>query len=126
MYETNVRRRYILRPYVHKKFQQLCSASTPIEDKTLFPSDVTKRMKVITDASKINKQLISGQNITSHYKIFSFFKKLQRQIQGQKINPVKTLQGNSPKKALSRKLNVSKSNDLSFTACGLANYEVIF
>lgn len=42
MYETNVRRRYILRPYVHKKFQQLCSASTPIEEKTLFPSDVTK------------------------------------------------------------------------------------
>lgn len=41
MYETNVRRRYILRPYVHKKLQ-LCSASTPIEEKTLFPSDVTK------------------------------------------------------------------------------------
>lgn len=45
MYETNVRRRYVLRPYVHKKFQKLCSDSTPIEEKTLFPSDVTKRMK---------------------------------------------------------------------------------
>lgn len=54
MYVTNVRRRYILRPYVHKTFQQLCSASTPIEEKTLFPSEVTKRMKEITDASKIN------------------------------------------------------------------------
>lgn len=28
-------------------------------------------------------------------------------------------QANSPKKALSRILNVSKSNDSSFTACGL-------
>lgn len=62
MYETNVKRRYILRSYVHKKFQQLCSASTPIEEKSLFPSDVTKRMKEITDASKINKQLLSGQS----------------------------------------------------------------
>lgn len=62
MYETNVRRRYILRPYVHKNFQQLCSASTPIDhdEKTLLPSDVTKRMKEITDASEINKQLLSG------------------------------------------------------------------
>ena len=63
MYELNVRRRYILRPYVHKRFQQLCSASTPIEEKTLFPNDVTKRMKEITDASKINRQ-ISSQNFS--------------------------------------------------------------
>jgi hypothetical protein len=62
MYEVNARRRYILRPYVHKKFQQLCSAATPIEEKTLFPSNVTKRMKEIADASKINKQMVTGQN----------------------------------------------------------------
>lgn len=57
MYELNVRRRFILRPFVQKKFQQLCAATTPIEEKTLFPSDITKRMKEITDASKINRQL---------------------------------------------------------------------
>ena len=50
MYEINVRRRFLLRPYVHKKFQQLCAAITPIEENTLFPSDITKRMKEITDA----------------------------------------------------------------------------
>lgn len=37
MYELNVRRRFILRPFVHKRFQQLCAATTPIEGKTLFP-----------------------------------------------------------------------------------------
>lgn len=37
-----------------KKNQQLCSASTPIEEKTLFPCDVTKLLKKITDASKIH------------------------------------------------------------------------
>jgi hypothetical protein len=57
----NVRRRYILKPYVQKRFQQLCSAATPIEEKTLFPNDITRRMKEINDASKINKQL-SNQN----------------------------------------------------------------
>lgn len=59
------RRRYILRPYVYQKNQQLWSASTPIEEKTLFPCDVTKLLKETTDASKIHKQLISGPNITS-------------------------------------------------------------
>lgn len=57
--------------YVHKKLQQLCSASTPIEEKTLFQSDVTKCMKEITDASKINEQLISGQNFTSQRNFLS-------------------------------------------------------
>uniref|UniRef100_A0A8W8M0V0 Uncharacterized protein n=1 Tax=Magallana gigas TaxID=29159 RepID=A0A8W8M0V0_MAGGI len=67
MYELNVRRRFILRPFVHKRFQQLCAATTPIEEKTLFPSDITKRMKEISDASKINKQLTPGfpRNIQS-------------------------------------------------------------
>ena len=37
----------------------LCAATTTIEEKTLFPSDITKRMKEITDASKINRQLTS-------------------------------------------------------------------
>jgi hypothetical protein len=37
LYEMNVRRRYILKPYMQKRFQQLCSAATPIEEKTLFP-----------------------------------------------------------------------------------------
>lgn len=40
MYELNERRRFILRPYVQKKFQKLCAATTPIEEKTLFPSDI--------------------------------------------------------------------------------------
>ena len=36
MFETNVRRRYLLCPFVHKQFQQLCLASIPIKEKTLF------------------------------------------------------------------------------------------
>jgi hypothetical protein len=61
MYEITVRRRFILRPFVHKKFLQLCASTTPIEEKTLFPSDITKRMKEITDASKVNRQLTGFQ-----------------------------------------------------------------
>lgn len=38
MYESNVRRRFILRPFVQKKIQQLRAVATPIEEKTLFPS----------------------------------------------------------------------------------------
>jgi hypothetical protein len=61
MYEINVRRRFILRPFVHKEFQQLRAATTPIEEKTLFPTDITKRMKKITVASKINRLLTGFQ-----------------------------------------------------------------
>lgn len=81
MYETNVKRRYILRSYVHKKFQQLCSASTPIEEKSLFPSDVTKRMKEITDVSKINKQLLSGQS-SSNFRNISVPKNFRGRFRG--------------------------------------------
>lgn len=45
IYEPNVKRRYILRPFVSKKFQPLCAASTQIEETTLFPTDVTKKIK---------------------------------------------------------------------------------
>ena len=55
-FELNIKRRYFIRPYVSKKFQQLCSASCPIEDQ-LFPKDVAKRMKEITEASQINRQV---------------------------------------------------------------------
>lgn len=69
MYELNVRRRFISRPFVQKKFQQLCAATTPIEEKTLYPSDITKRMKEITDASKINRQLTGyPRNISKNYR----------------------------------------------------------
>lgn len=68
MYELDMRSRFILRPFVQKKFQQLCAATTPIEEKTLFPSDITKRMKEITDASKINRQLTGyPRNISKNY-----------------------------------------------------------
>lgn len=52
MYELNVRRRFILMLFVQTKFQQLYAATTPIEEKTLFPFDITKRMKEITDVQK--------------------------------------------------------------------------
>lgn len=69
MYELNVRRRFISRPFVQKKFQQLCAATTPIEEKTLYPSDITKKMKEITDASKINRQLTGyPRNISKNYR----------------------------------------------------------
>lgn len=70
MYELNVRLRFILRPFVHKRFPQLCAATSQIEEKTFFSSDITKRMKDISNASKINKQLLTGflRNIQS--KIF--------------------------------------------------------
>lgn len=69
MYELNVRRRFILRPYVQKKIQQLFAATTPIEEKTLFPSDITKRMKEISDVSKINRQLTGyPRNISKNYR----------------------------------------------------------
>lgn len=55
MVEMNVHRRYLLSPFVQKRLQQLCLALTPIEKKIPFPLDVTKRMKEIADASKINK-----------------------------------------------------------------------
>jgi hypothetical protein len=55
-YELNVKRRQILRPFVSKKFQPLCAASTQIEETTLFPTDATKKMKEISDASQINRQ----------------------------------------------------------------------
>jgi hypothetical protein len=41
---------------VSKKFQPLCAASTQIEETTLFPTDATKKMKEISDASQINRQ----------------------------------------------------------------------
>ena len=55
-FELNIKRRYFIRLYVNKKFQQLCSASVPIGDQ-LFPNDAGKRMKEINDASHINRQL---------------------------------------------------------------------
>ena len=58
-FEINIKRRYFIRPYVSKKFQPLCSASCPIEE-YLFPKDLSKRMKEITDASEINKQFRSA------------------------------------------------------------------
>ena len=58
-FEINIKRRYFIRPYVSKKFQQLCSASYPIEEH-LFPNDVGKRMKEINEASQINRQVCSN------------------------------------------------------------------
>lgn len=58
-FEINIKRRYFIIPYVSKEFQPLCSASCPIEDH-LFPKDLSKRMKEITDASEINKQFRSA------------------------------------------------------------------
>lgn len=55
-FEINIKRRYFIRPYVSKKFQQLCSATCPIEEH-LFPKDMAKRMKEITEASQINRQI---------------------------------------------------------------------
>lgn len=49
MVEINVRRRYLLSPFVQKRLQQLCLALTPIEEKIPFPLDVTKRTKEIAD-----------------------------------------------------------------------------
>ena len=68
-YQLNVKRRHILRPFVSKKFQPLCAASTQIEETTLFPTDATKKMKEISDASQINRQFTShscGYN-SGHY-----------------------------------------------------------
>lgn len=55
-FELNIKRRYFIRPYVNKRFQQLCSSTCPIGEQ-LFPNDVGKRMKEISDASNINRQL---------------------------------------------------------------------
>ncbi|CAC5383916.1 unnamed protein product [Mytilus coruscus] len=53
-FELNIKRRYFIRPYVNKRFQQLCSSTCPIGEQ-LFPNDVRKRMKEISDASNIHQ-----------------------------------------------------------------------
>ena len=55
-FEMNIKRRYFIRPYVSKKFQQLCSSTCLIEEQ-LFPKDVAKSMKEISDASQINIEI---------------------------------------------------------------------
>lgn len=56
-FEMNIKRRYFIRPYVSNKFQQLCRC--PIQEQLLpkLPKDVAKRMKEISDASQINRQI---------------------------------------------------------------------
>ncbi|CAG2235308.1 unnamed protein product [Mytilus edulis] len=66
-FEINIKRRYFIRPYVSKKFQQLCSASYPIEEH-LFPNDVGKRMKEINEASQINRQVCSNYNGSKNFR----------------------------------------------------------
>lgn len=53
-FELNTKRRYFIRPYVNRRFQQLCSSACPIGEQ-LFPNDVGKRMKEINDASHIRQ-----------------------------------------------------------------------
>ena len=53
-FEINIKRRYFIRPYVNKRFQQLCSSACPIGEQ-LFPNDVGKRMKEINEASHIRQ-----------------------------------------------------------------------
>ena len=55
-FELNISRRYFIRPYVSKKFQQLCLSSCPIEEQ-LFTKDVARRMKKINEASQIYEQV---------------------------------------------------------------------
>ena len=65
-FEINIKRRYFIRPYVSKKFQQLCSASCPIEEH-LFPKDMAKRMKEISEASQINRQIAPLKQGSKNY-----------------------------------------------------------
>lgn len=54
-----------------EKIQQLCAATTLYTNwgKKLSPSDIIKRIKEITDASKINKQLTGyPRNISNNYR----------------------------------------------------------
>lgn len=42
--KMNIKGKYILKPYVQKRFQTQCSESTLIDEKILLPSDISKRM----------------------------------------------------------------------------------
>lgn len=57
-FEMNIKRRYILKPYVQKRFQQhlLLSGKKPCF-LTILVLRHTKRMKEINDASKLSKQI---------------------------------------------------------------------
>jgi hypothetical protein len=54
----NIKRCYFIRPYVSKKFQQLCSSTCSIEEQ-LFPKDVAKSMKEISGAQHMEVQKTS-------------------------------------------------------------------
>lgn len=54
-YNLSVRRRYFIRPSLKKKYQSLCSISTPITDK-LFGDDISKDIKDCDSSTSLGKE----------------------------------------------------------------------
>lgn len=53
-YNLSIRRRYFIRPNLKKKYQSLCSISTPVTDK-LFGDDISKEIKNCDSLSSLGK-----------------------------------------------------------------------
>lgn len=57
-FEISVNRRLLMKPFIDKRYHQLCNRTEKIGDNKLF-DDVGKRLKDINDAQKINRNYFS-------------------------------------------------------------------
>ncbi|XP_062619526.1 uncharacterized protein LOC134281079 [Saccostrea cucullata] len=57
-FEISVNRRLLMKPFIDKRYHQLCNRNEKIGDNKLF-EDVGKRLKDINDAQKINRNYFS-------------------------------------------------------------------
>ena len=61
-FELSVRRRMLLRPHIDRRFNQLINRNEPIGLENLFGDDVSKRLRDINEAHKLNRNLSNSKN----------------------------------------------------------------
>ncbi|CAC5403420.1 unnamed protein product [Mytilus coruscus] len=61
-FEMSVRRRMLLRPAIDRRFNQLINRSEPVGENNLFGDDISKRLRDINDADRLNRNLSNSKN----------------------------------------------------------------
>lgn len=61
-FELSVRRRMLLRPQIDRRFQQLINRNEPVGIECLFGDEVSKRLRDINEAHKLNRSLSNSKN----------------------------------------------------------------
>lgn len=61
-FEMSVRRRMLLRPAIDRRFNQLINRSEPVGENNLFGDDISKRLRDINDAHRLNRNLSNSKN----------------------------------------------------------------